>query len=239
MSCSNPFYIPSITNYFGEIIPLPCGCCLSCKIDRRSLWEMRLKSEWQKYQRCAFVRLSYDDFHLPYGKDGLYPSLNRSDVHKFLDNIRNKLKYYDFKGMLNNPDVRKGVRPDFKYFVVGEYGEDKGRPHYHVIFFGLDFQQAKKLIQTTWKKGFTDVRPLKSGGIRYVLKYIDKGLAAGRSRVMLYDRFCIERPKIMASKGIGVDYFLSQLDVLEHTGCVKVGARYVNVPVYYRNKYLE
>ncbi|UPW41293.1 replication initiator protein [Sigmofec virus UA08Rod_4343] len=239
MSCNNPFYIPSITNYFGEIIPLPCGCCLQCRIDKRSLWEMRLKSEWRN-SRSAFVALTYDDFHMPYGSDGLRPSLNRNDVHKFLDALRHKVKY-----LLKNVDenaknvIGKGISANFKYFCVGEYGSDNNRPHYHIIFFGLDFQQAEKLIKTSWKKGFADVKPLKTGGIRYVLKYIDKGLSAGRVRTMMYDRFCIERPKIMASKGIGVDYFLENIDTIRKTGCVKVGAKYVNIPVYYRNKYLD
>jgi len=62
----------------------------------------------------VFVTLTYDDDHLP--EDG---SLNPRDVQLFLKRLR------------------VGIAPiKVRYFAVGEYGEQTGRPHYHMALFG-------------------------------------------------------------------------------------------------------
>lgn len=62
----------------------------------------------------AFVTLTYDDEHLPGGG-----SLNPRDATLFLKRIR------------------KALEPaKIRYFLVGEYGEQTNRPHYHAAVFG-------------------------------------------------------------------------------------------------------
>ena len=52
--------------------------------------------------------------------------------------------------------------PDFSYMLVGEYGEQNHRPHYHVCFYGLE-EHIVKEIMLPWQDeyGYIDVREVK------------------------------------------------------------------------------
>lgn len=70
--------------------------------------------------------------------------------------------------------------------MCGEYGEQKGRPHYHICLFGLDFQD-KTIYRTTkhgfklytsptlekiWGKGFATIGELNYATAAYTARYI-------------------------------------------------------------------
>ena len=65
MSCCNPLYLPTVTNLYGRMIPVPCRHCLSCRVDTITSWVYRIQSEYIK-KPSAFVTLTYDDNHLHY-----------------------------------------------------------------------------------------------------------------------------------------------------------------------------
>ncbi len=188
---------------YGRIFPVPCGWCMSCRIDRRNAWEQRIMFECQN-KKTTFLTLTYDDEHLPVSPSG-FATLRKDDVQKF------------FKRLRRNFDRYSSGR-QFKYFAVGEYGDSTSRPHYHIIMMGLDFQECFPLYVKSWNKcspAEVISKPLKNGGIRYVLKYLDKQIHGNKALEVYGDT---EPPFNLMSKGIGSKYFEDNFDDIVKNG---------------------
>lgn len=215
-------------NKDGSIIKFPCGGCMGCRIDSLLLWTARCESEMVN-TRSSFVTLTYNDLWLNercFPNKQFQPSLIREDFNKFIDRLRVKCKRMSF--------FPAGCKRDFRYFGCGEYGENGLRSHYHVLLFGLDFHDCKKIIESCWRYGFAKVLPILNGGVRYVVDYFTKN-QTGEHAKELYDDNKIERPFKSCSKGLGFSFFYSHRDEISKTGCVKIGSRTIFVPSYYSN----
>ncbi|AXH74818.1 MAG: replication initiator protein [Microviridae sp.] len=101
-------------------LTVPCGVCIGCRIDKSRQWALRCVHESKMHLKNCFVTLTYDDDHLPVNS-----SLDKSELQLFFKTIRNRFG-------------------QFRYYAAGEYGENLGRPHYHLILFGLDFADDRK-----------------------------------------------------------------------------------------------
>lgn len=223
--CNNPVHKK---DELGKIITFPCGGCLGCRIDSMLLWQARCTAEYVRY-RSAFVTFTYDENHLYYKGNGLFPSLYREDIHKYIDSLRHRVKKI--------PVLPYGCIKDFKYLAVGEYGDTFHRPHYHVLFFGLDFKDMQNIFCSSWSKGYVKVLPLMSGGVRYVLDYMFKSLKGDYANK--YDVQNIERPFFSVSPKFGYDFFFANKDSIIEHGFIKMGSRRVPVPTYYRNMFMS
>ena len=91
--------------------------------------------EASMHKENTLVTLTYNNEHLP--KDG---TLLIEDVQAFIKKVR---KAY--------PKVK------LKYFGCGEYGEKKARPHYHLILFGMEFEDKVYYKHRTPKSRFSNV----------------------------------------------------------------------------------
>jgi len=110
------------------------------------------------------------------------------------DNCMVTLTYADdnpqFDGDLHPEHVQlwmKRLRKQFsektlKFFLAGEYGDKGQRPHYHVLLFGIDFQNEVDYnptdtrpciteLQQTWSLGFVHVVPFSFAAAAYVARY--------------------------------------------------------------------
>lgn len=137
-----------------KTISYPCGKCYNCLQRERYRWVSRLALEFAVCSSANFITLTYDDQHLPSNS-----CLNKDDVTNFL----RKFIPHDKKRTI-------------KYFLVGEYGFEMDRPHYHIIFYNLNmdtFDIHNKLLKC-WDKGNVDVRILSMKLINYITKYIIK-----------------------------------------------------------------
>ena len=218
MACSRPYYDPSIVDFNGEPVPIPCGTCFCCRLDMQKTAMDRMFCAWQSHDVSAFVTFTYDDNHLVY-KDGfLQPTLSKEDVHKYLDNLRHKL---------NNCD--------FEFYLCGEYGDKFNRPHYHAIFFGLDYELHKSLFEQTWKKGSVKVLPVNPASFRYVSKYIVKPYSREWNDKNYYDLGLIP-PFRKMSRGLGLRVYLTHLDELREKGFFYLKGKRISVNRYYFNK---
>ena len=138
--------------YYENDIAVPCGNCPACKLRRVSDWCIRLAEEDKVSSSAFFVTLTYDTNHVPISPKG-YMTLNKRDVQLWMKRLRKK----------SNNKLR--------YYLAGEYGEQKYRPHYHVILFNLE---DKEYIYDTWKLGNVHVGDVSTNSIAYTAKYIDK-----------------------------------------------------------------
>lgn len=109
MLCKKPF------RPRGQSIPAPCGQCLFCRINRRRIWAHRMTLEAAMHKENAFVTLTYAPEHEP--KDR---SLVPSHVQAFIKAMRQAL-----------------LPARVRFYAVGEYGDQSGRPHYHLAMFGM------------------------------------------------------------------------------------------------------
>lgn len=123
-------------------------------------------------QNC-FVTLTYRDECLPEGG-----TLVKKHVQDFLRRLRKQL----------------GRKVSF--FMCGEYGENLGRPHYHLMLFGVDFPDKspwKKGVQgdqlyvsptleRLWGHGFTSVGACTFQSAAYCARYIMKKVTGDMAR---------------------------------------------------------
>lgn len=200
-------------------IEVPCGQCMPCRIARRDAWALRLMHESLYWDSCIFLTLTYDEDHKP--KNG---SLVPNDLTKFFKRLRKAI----------------GKRK-IKYFACGDYGDEKDRPHYHVILFGLDFlsEEDRKIIKSCWdlcdwnqlgNKPFGNVTP---SSIRYVLKYVESKVV-GKESKYAYDEYDILPTYAVMSKGIGKKWIEDNIEkVKKDLVCYATGRKY-SIPRYYR-----
>lgn len=150
--------------YSNQLLKLPCGQCIGCRLERSRQWAIRCIHEAQLWPSNCFITLTYSPEFLP--SNG---SLVLSDWQKFMKRLRKK--------------YGKNIR----FFHCGEYGSKLQRPHYHACLFNFDFPDKKlwkvcngeKLyisdsLSDLWPFGFSTVGSVTFESAAYVARYILK-----------------------------------------------------------------
>lgn len=153
----------------GRHVRIDCGQCMDCLLRRAQDWAVRCVHEAQLHEQCWFVTFTYNDAHLPDDYSvGVRPL------------------------QLLHKAMRQKLGP-FRFFGCGENGEKYGRPHFHVIYFGLalddlrlvdrapggDLLYESPTLTALWGKGRVVIGyvTLKSAG--YVARYSTKKMSEG------------------------------------------------------------
>lgn len=209
---------PAIDEITGEIfepIQIPCGQCRSCRIHKSREWANRCVMEAQQYKDglCWFVTLTYDDDHLPPG-DVMRATLHPSDVTKFFHDLR---QYYD----------RKLEWQGIRYFYAGEYGDENGRPHYHLLLFNCPINDLKfykvsynsdtywtsELFSNIWKKGYVVIGEMNWNSAAYTARYTMKKLNGEVGREYYAEQGILPEFCRMSNRpGIGAAYLEEHKD---------------------------
>lgn len=126
----------------GDLPPvtLPCGQCIGCKLEKSRRWAVRCVHEAQLYEDNAYITLTYNKDHLP--ANG---TLKLPDFQNFMKRLRKK--HVPPNPWPKNWPVQRAKWQDkngIRFFHAGEYGTDKGRPHYHALIFNFDFKDKIK-----------------------------------------------------------------------------------------------
>lgn len=129
-------YDPVAKQLDPNVVAIPCGHCIGCRLDYSRSWADRMMLELEAYKgKAVFITLTYNNEHLPpsYADDDsiLGATLYKRDLQLFLKRLR---KMYPEKVL--------------RFYASGEYGS-LGRPHYHLILFGLgleDFPENHKIF---------------------------------------------------------------------------------------------
>lgn len=132
-------------------LPFGCGQCNPCRFNRRRLWSHRIMLESIKHGASCFVTLTYDKENYPEGG-----TLVPKHPQDWLKRLRK-----NFEGH------------KIRYFLVGEYGDESQRPHYHAAIFGIGATD-QEAINNTWKKGFTYTGELTHESAQYIAGYVTK-----------------------------------------------------------------
>lgn len=151
----------------GIKLSVPCGQCIGCRLERKTEWGLRLSHEAAMHFHSCFITLTYNPESLPTGE-----TLVKRHVQLFMKNLRQHLDYHHGK--------QKKVR----YFACGEYGEQKGRPHYHIILFGWEPTDGEiysntekgklyisKTLERLWGRGYAAYGSVTEESCLYVAGY--------------------------------------------------------------------
>lgn len=227
MACVSPVTLIKTTDEGGKYkVTVPCGKCIECLKSRRNEWSFRLNQELSCAKSAHFVTLTYNEETCPRNDLG-WPTLSKKDVQKFLKRLRKHTKT--------------------RYYIVGEYGSETFRAHYHGIFFNLPefirmvVDGEKKVVTTadlllrTWGNGHIMVGDVNPKSINYVTKYVFK------KKDEEYDNKELEKPFSLISlrPAIGANYLQSSgsyhIGTRRFYGILPGGTK-VNLPRYYKTK---
>lgn len=145
MICKKPYMVE------GQL-PVGCGQCLPCRISKRREWGHRQYLEARTHNRNCFVTLTFDEDHVNDDQG----SVSRQTLKLFLGRLRERVGY-----------------SQFRYFAVGEYGDESWRPHYHINIFGLG-PEMHQVIKDCWKFGHVYVLDFCLEAALYVARYTVK-----------------------------------------------------------------
>ena len=237
MACSRNFKIKD-THYSNINYKIPCRYCLNCRVDKRKEWETRANYELKTKLSGTFLTCTYDTLHLTrnlvLGNDNkVRATLNYKDIKKFIQRLRKRVQN-------DKKNQSSLMNPNFTYLGVGEYGQ-KGelfdRPHWHILFFGLDHKYCEKMFLEEWQEGFIDALPILNGGIRYVLKYMDKQIMGKENKWENFGRYGLEAPKQFQSKGLGNGVYQNAYEEGRiENGVIIDGLKEYQIPKYYKDK---
>lgn len=203
----------------------PCGHCVACRLNKQRDKKIRIMHEASNYDKKVFLTLTYNDEHLPSDL-----SLQKKDVQDFLKRFRKRLE-----------------PTKIRYFACGEYGDQFGRPHYHLIIFGVDVHDSrvfkelhydihKKHYQChcpAWEFGFCTVAEVNEARCAYVAKYCVKKV----NGKMADDYYQGRQPEFcLTSQGLGLKYVQKHLSRLKNDNFVSIRGTKFPLPRYYVDK---
>lgn len=178
-------------------VTAPCGQCVFCRINKKREWIARLLLEAASHPQTQFWTLTYEEENLPtqlapapagsgisevqQEKSRGHGTLGRHsrshDQHGIPGPVqRAELDSVKLQpGTLFKPDLArffKRVRKNygqFRYFAVGEYGTQRGRPHYHVLAFGISLSPEQLCV--AWGMGLIHIGDVQAASINYCVEY--------------------------------------------------------------------
>jgi len=149
-------------------IELPCGQCVGCRLERSRQWAIRCIHEASLHEENCFITLTFSPEHLEKRENPW--SLRKKDFQDFMKRTR---KHFGSKKV--------------RFFHCGEYGEKYGRPHYHALLFGVDFDDKRlhrvinghrlyvsPTLEKLWPFGYSSIGNVTFESAAYVARYIMK-----------------------------------------------------------------
>lgn len=224
-------------NHIVKTLDLPCGRCPGCKLERSRQWAVRCMHEATQHDLNSFLTLTYNNQSLP-----PYGTLLHRDYQLFFKRLR------------------KAYQPlELSYYMCGEYGERKGRPHYHACLFGLDFSDKRKWKKTEhghqlwtsdeleqiWGNGKVFIGQVTFESAAYVARYIMKKVLGDeqKQQIAYGEKIDVETGEIIKKtpeyNHMSLKYAIGkkwlekyQLDII-NDGKIVVNGRKVKAPKYY------
>lgn len=220
-----------------------CGTCTACRVNYTMSWKLRLLYELCDWDDATFLTLNYSDDWFEYlrsrGRDTEANNLNPKEVKAYFKRLRRRIAY------------SRGGK--LKYYCSGEYGDQRGRAHYHAIVFGVSCYSDDDLreMRLAWNEprlpvGRNEefqwlrsrgskcaVQPVTPDDIAYVAGYVQKKLRGKLAKEKYGDRMA---PFARMSNGLGLTMAKKQRDVLKKGYTYLPGGVRVGVPRYFREK---
>lgn len=135
-----------------------CGCCEQCIAEKCNNWVVRNYYEEKAHEKKCFITLTYKENPI---------LLVKKDLQDFIKRLR------------------FNIQTKIRIFYAGEYGVLRNRPHFHIIIYGWEDENARYLginkkgniilksdiIEKTWGLGRTSYQKFNSNEIPYITLY--------------------------------------------------------------------
>ncbi|QGH72661.1 MAG: replication associated protein [Microviridae sp. ctbuH30] len=194
------------------------------------------------YNKNCFITLTYSKRYLPPGG-----TLVLSHFQDFMKRLR----------------FRFG--PGIRFFHCGEYGELRGRPHYHALLFNFDFPDKYEwrrtdldfqcwrspALEELWRFGNSEIGSVTFESAAYVARYITKKIT-GPMAALAYTDFDLVTGEVFGEKkpeyctmsrrpGIGAGYYSAfSRDIFRRSGFyIRRDDKYIKCrpPKFYDGRY--
>lgn len=145
----------------------PCRKCEKCLSYRRLKWRDRMIAENTAAYRSWFVTLTFSPTHLA----GIH-----AEAHQLGDASATGIEVAAYKHVQGYLKRLRKTGARFRYVAVPEYGEERGRLHYHLLVHETSFGSVTyRGLQSKWRS-FISASLVKSarGSGAYVSKYLTK-----------------------------------------------------------------
>lgn len=218
---------------------IKCGQCIGCRINYAQEWASRMVNEQKYYKDSTFITLTYSPAYLPDNE-----TLVKKELQLFLHRFCMRVK-------------RQGHEKP-RYYAVGEYGDKKGRPHYHAIIFGYEFPDKtlfeqsdgysyykSKMLEELWPQGMSIIGEANTLTMNYCAKYATKKITGQKAKEHYGKRipeFTLVSTGRKENKGIGYRYFKDNWQDMYNRDFVYIhskGKPYKAKPPRYYDKCLE
>ena len=144
MRCVNPSKIDLIGQGKDMHVYVPCGACHQCRIMKKQAWVLRNRLEEKGNNHASFITLTYREEP---------ENLEYNDIQRF------------------HRRLRKNVGDEkIRFFIVGEYGEQSARPHWHALYYS-DTDRYLRKVEAAWSQGFAYIGECNYKTIGYVCGY--------------------------------------------------------------------
>lgn len=167
--------------------------------------------EAQLHEQNCWITLTYNDEHLPE-----HNTLRYRDFQLFLKKLRKHAarKFAGGSAPLHPPNSPAIASPQrIRFYVAGEYGDQRLRPHFHACLFGYDFNDKQYFTTTEtggklytsetlnkiWAKGHTTIGALTFESAAYTARYIMKKIT-GQNSSASYEKIDPETGEIINRK---------------------------------------
>lgn len=216
-------------SFSGVPMPIPCGQCIGCRLQRAGEWASRAMHEKRMHDESAFLTLTYRNEDLTLTKDGA--TLVKRDLQLFMKRLRKE-------------------RPSgLRFLACGEYGETTNRPHYHVLLLNTSFPDMKyhkmsgqKMLYASaaldglWSHGDCLIGNVEFESCAYVAGYVVKKVTGERAAAH-YGAREPEFQTMSRRPGLGATYYDKYAPEMYKHDSVVVRGREVPIPRYYDTKY--
>lgn len=267
-------------------LQVPCGQCYGCKLTRSRHWAIRCMHEKQMHKHSCYLTLTYRGNA---GHSLNYPDFQKflKRLRRRADRGAISLLYTHYTAQqmrlrYEQPQTRPAraqacalstqaptkyrdlkIYTDIRFYAGGEYGELHGRPHWHALLFGVDFNDKKLHKQTIkgfnlytsatlnelWPYGFSTIGDLTFESAAYVARYVMKKKTGDGDRTN-YQIIDLETGEINIRRkefntmsrrnGIGSSWLTKyQDDVYANKGKVILRGHEHNPPRYYDKLYAK
>lgn len=224
--------------FSGVPLKLPCGQCIGCRLEKSRQWAMRCVHENRMHEESCFLTLTYDDKCLPKGN-----TLVKRDLQLFMKRLR---KAYADKVI--------------RFYACGEYGETTLRPHYHLLLFGVRFEDQKlykrsksgehiytsEIVRRLWPNGHNAIGDVTFDSAAYVARYcmkkvtgdaaVEHYLSVDENTGEIYERSS-EFTNMSRRPGIGMQWFEKFGEHAYQFDTVIMNGKEVRPPRYYDGKF--
>lgn len=219
-----PCYSPWVPAGSSSKRPVRCGQCRGCRLEYSRQWAVRIMHEAQLHEWNTFVTLTYSE-------------------------APESLRYSDFQAFMRRLRKARGYA---RFFCSGEYGEEKARPHFHAVLFGVRFQDGVYLgkspagfrlfrseeLSALWKLGHVSFGSVTFESAAYVARYVMKKVT-GDGAAVHYGARVPEFARMSLKPGIGARWLEKFWCDVFPAGRVVARGFESNAPRYYRKKFAE